>query len=295
MTEPAKGVWAMIGACTIWGFAPIMYKELSHVPAVEVLAHRTFWSLAFFALILSVQGRIGVLRAAFSQPREVILMAIAAGFITVNWFLFIWAVQNNYAVEASLGYYIFPLVAVLIGRLVFGERLTNVQWGAVALAAMAVALLTYGLGAPPWIALILSTSFGMYGLVKKHITVGPVISVTAEVVILFPFTIAVLWWVNKDGNGAFGGDVYDTALLTFAGPVTATPLILFSYATKRISLATVGLVQYLNPTLQFFCAVAIFGEPFGMWHGGTFAIIWLALAIYSVATLRAQSSATPVT
>lgn len=291
MTEPAKGVWAMIGACTIWGFAPIMYKVLAHVPAVEVLAHRTFWSLVFFAAILAVQGRLGVLRDAFRQPRQVLLMAIAAGFITVNWFLFIWAVQNNYTVEASLGYYIFPLVAVVIGRLAFGERLNRVQWGAVALAAVAVGVLTYGLGAPPWIALILSISFGFYGLVKKHISVGPVISVTAEVVVLFPFTVAVLWWAHRDGNGAFGADTYDSLLLVFAGPVTATPLILFSYATKRISLATVGLVQYLNPTLQFLVAIVIFGEPFGLWHGGAFAIIWVALAIYSVATLRAQAKA----
>jgi RarD protein len=153
MPEPAKGVWAMIGACTIWGFAPIMYKELSHVPAVEVLAHRTFWSLAFFAAILAVQGRIGVLRAAFSQPREVALMAIAAGFITVNWFLFIWAVPNNFAVEAPLGYYIFPLVAVLIGRVVFGERLSGVQWGAVAIFGERFGVWHGGTFAIIWLAL----------------------------------------------------------------------------------------------------------------------------------------------
>lgn len=276
----------MVLACTIWGFQPIYFKVLSHVAAVEVLAHRTLWSLVVFTAILAVQGRIGALRAVIGWRRETGLIVFAALMVSVNWFLFIWSVQNGRTMESSLGFYIFPLVAVLIGRLVFGERLGRVQWGAIALAALAVIVLTVGLGAAPWISLTLATTFGLYGLVKKQLSVGPVVSVTAEVLVLLPVTIGILVWVYRGGGAVFGGTVVDTGMLVFSGVMTATPLILFSYATRRISLATVGLVQYLTPTLQFFCAVAIFGEPFGKWHGVAFAMIWAALVIYSVASLR---------
>lgn len=291
MSEPAKGVWAIILACSIWGFQPIYFKALSHISAVEVLAHRTFWSLVIFSVILAVQGRIGDLRAVIGWKRETALIVFAALMISVNWFLSIWAVQNGRAMQSSLGYYIFPLVAVVIGRVVFGERLGRVQWGAIGLAAVAVIVLTLGLGAPPWIALILATTFGMYGLVKKQLSVGPVVSVTAEVLVLLPVTLGLLFWIYNRGDMGFGGNSSDTFMLVLSGLLTATPLILFSYATRRVNLATVGLVQYLNPTLQFFCAVAIFGEPFGKWHGFAFAMIWTALGIYSVASLRSGRKA----
>jgi len=286
MTDTTKGFAAMVAACCVWGLSPIFYKLLSHVPAAEVLAHRTLWSLAFFALVLTVQGRLRMILAAMAGPRAFGLVLFAALVIATNWYLFIWAVQTGQATEAALGYYIFPLVSVLLGRLVFGERLSRVQLLAVALVTVAVALLTYGLGTAPWLALALAASFGLYGLAKKRLAVGPVVSVTAEVLLLSPLALVVLWQTGNNGAGAFGASFQDSALLILAGPITATPLILFSYAARRLSMATTGLLSYINPTLQFFCAVILFREPFTNWHVATFALIWSALALYSVTTFR---------
>ncbi|MDR9394567.1 EamA family transporter RarD [Roseovarius sp. SYSU LYC5161] len=291
MNEASKGVMAMVAACTIWGLSSIYYKALAHVPPIEVLAHRTIWSLVFFALILTAQGRLGVLRAAISDPKSRWRIALAALFISFNWFLFIWSIQSGKAVEASLGYYIFPLVAVLLGTVVFGERLSAAQCVAVGLAVVAVALLTAGLGVAPWVSLLLAASFGLYGVVKKGLDIGPVVSVTGEVLLLGPMALTVLGAIHLGGSGAFGRDMAESGMLAFSGLLTATPLILFSYAARRVAFATVGLVQYLNPTLQFLVATLLFMEPFTPWHGIAFAMIWTALAVFSVATLRQDRAA----
>ena len=291
MTEATRGVAAMVAACTIWGLSPIYYRLLDHVPPLEVLAHRTLWSLVFFAGVLALQRRLGALGRALGSLRAVWVTALAALFISSNWFLFIYSVQIGRTTQTSLGYYMFPLVAVLIGRVVFGERLGRAQWLAVAIAAGAVVVLILGPGTAPWIALILAGTFGLYGLMKKRQPAGPVVSVTAEVLLLSPIAAAVIWAAHAGAGGAFGASGQDTALLMLSGPITATPLILFSYAARRAALATVGLVQYLNPTLQFFCAVALFGEPFGLWQAIAFPMIWTALAIYSWAALRPSSMA----
>ncbi|THD72663.1 EamA family transporter RarD [Thalassobius vesicularis] len=286
MTQNKSGILALVGACTVWGLSPLYYKLLAHIPPIEVLAHRTLWSFVFFAVVLMVQGRLGQLRTALGSVRSVLVIAFASLMISINWFFFIVSIQIGKATEASLGYYIFPLVAVLIGVVVFREKLGRLQILAVVLALSAVVVLTLGLGVAPWIALILSFSFGLYGLVKKWLSVGPVVSVTAEVLLIAPISLSVLLLAWYQGHATFGANWRDTGLLLFSGPLTATPLILFSAATKRVSMATVGLVQYLNPTLQFLCAVLIFGEPFGQWHAIAFALIWTALAIYTAGTWR---------
>jgi len=306
MTDTTKGFAAMIVACCIWGLSSIFYKLLSHVPAAEVLAHRTLWSLAFFVMVLTLQGRLRTILAAMAGPRAFALLGFAAMMIATNWYLFIWAVQSGQATEAALGYYIFPLVSVLLGRLVFAERLNRVQLFAVGLVTVAVCLLTYGLGTAPWLAVAIAASFGLYGLAKKRLAVGPVVSVTAEVMLLSPLAVLVLWQTGDNGAGAFGASFRDTALLVLAGPITATPLILFSYAARRLSMATSVLLSYFNPTLQFFCAVVLFREPFTGWHVQAFMLIWGALALYSISTFRqdkarrralraASASATTVT
>lgn len=291
MREATKGILAMVATCTVWGLSGIYYKLLDHIPPIEILAHRTLWSFIFFALVLLVQGRISVLRQTLGARRSVLLIGFAALMISTNWFVFITSIQIGKAVEASLGYYIFPLVAVLLGAIAFRERLGKAQLFAVALAATAVITLTIGLGVPPWIALILATSFGFYGLVKKGLSVGPVVSVTAEVLLLSPIALGVLWWFHSDGHGAFGTNWQDSLLLAFSGILTASPLIMFSYATKRITLATVGLVQYLNPSLQFLVATLLFREVFSFWHAIAFGMIWSALAIYTTASLRQDRAA----
>lgn len=286
MTDVHKGVAAIVAACSIWGLSPLFYKALSDVPPLEVLAHRTVWSLVFFALVLLIQSRLGHLWRAVSDWRVTRVIVFSALMISVNWFLFIWSIQVGRATESSLGYYIFPLVAVLIGRIWLGERLAPVQWVAVSLAVAAVLVLTFGLQIVPWISLVLAVTFGLYGLAKKGLDMGPVVSVTAEVLILTP--LAAFWLVSLHAGpgGAFGADILQTVLLMASGPITALPLILFSYGARRLAMSTVGIVQYINPTLQFLCAVFIFGEPFGLVHLGAFSLIWTALALYSVSALR---------
>jgi chloramphenicol-sensitive protein RarD len=290
MNETRAGVLAMLAACMIWGLSPLYYKLLAHIPPIEVLAHRTFWSAVIFSGLLLVQGRFGLLRKALGTWRSFAIVAAAALAISTNWFVFIWSIGAGHATEASLGYFLFPLVAVLIGRVFFGESMVGLQGAAIVIAGAAVGLLTYGLGVAPWIALILAFSFGIYGLVKKGLEVGPVVSVTGEVVVLAPIALVVFWLRYHAGEAAFGANAGDTALLVFSGALTATPLMLFSFAAKRVAMATVGLIQYLNPSLQFFCAVLVFGEPFGLWHGIAFPLIWTALALYTLASWRQEKA-----
>lgn len=281
MTDTRKGVLALIAACAIWGLSGLFYKALSDVPSHEVLAHRTVWSLVFFGIVLGVQGRLNMLWGAVANPASRKVIAAAALLISVNWFLFIWSIQVGRATEASMGYYIFPLVAVLIGRVVLGERLSRLQWVAISLAAAGVLSLTIGLHIVPWISLVLASTFGLYGLIKKRLDLGPVVSVSAEVLLLCPLGLAWLFYLHTGQGGAFGQDMKQSLLLMAAGPITATPLILFSYGARRLTMSTVGIVQYINPTLQFLVAVLIFGEPFTGVHMIAFALIWAALAVYS--------------
>ena len=291
MSEARKGILAMVIACTIWGIAPLYWVHLSHVPPLEIIAHRTIWSAVTFLAVLILQGRLSVLWAALASGRNIAVLFLGAFMISLNWGVFVWAVGVGQATEASLGYFLFPLVAVLAGRVIYGEYLNTMKWVAVALAVCAVAILTYGLGVAPWIALVLALSFGLYGVIKKGLDIGPVVSVTAEVLLITPVALVVLLFASHP-SARLAGTGQDTALLLFSGLLTATPLILFSYATRRAALSTVGLVQYLNPTLQFLCAVLILAEPFGFWHAVTFPLIWIALAIYTVASLRQEKART---
>lgn len=289
--DALQGVVAVVVACVIWGLSPLYYHLLRHIPPIEVLAHRTIWSCAFFSVVLIAQGRFSELGKAVFHLRTVVLIGIGAILISINWFGFIVSIQIGKATEASLGYYLFPLVAVAIGRIAFGERLNVSQRVSVASAMIAVVVLTYGLGVVPWIALVLSCSFGFYGLVKKRLDIGPVVSVTAEVWLLVPIAMIVLGYFHLNGDGVFGTNLQDSILLAISGVLTGTPLILFSFAAKRVRLGTIGVLQYINPTLQFFCAVFVFGEAFTQWHSIAFSLIWLALIIYSVSTIRQEKAA----
>jgi chloramphenicol-sensitive protein RarD len=298
MSAPARGVLAMIAACTIWGLSPIFYKQLAHVPPLELLSHRSFWSLIFFGAILLSQQRLGQVLRLLAGPRALVLVALAALMISANWFLFILSTQIGQVTQSSLGYYIFPLVAVVLGRVVLAERLGRAQKLAVALAATGVLVIAVGAGAAPWLSLSLALTFGFYGLIKTRMAAGPVISVTAETLLLAPIAIIWLWgvhvlgWTGLSGRNlaGFGADLTTSVLLIVSGPLTAGPLILFSYATRRVRLTTIGIVQYINPTLQFLCAMLIFGEGLGLWQAIAFGFIWVALAIYSVAAIRADQA-----
>lgn len=299
MNETQKGLLAMVGASVIWGLSTLFYKALAHVPPFEVLAHRTIWSLVFFGIVLAVQGRLGELAAIFRKPRLLAVMILAAMMISLNWGIFIWAIQTGRTVEASLGYYIYPVMSVLLGAVLFKEMLGRVQIFAVGVIGFAVLLLTWGLGVAPWVSLVLMASFVTYGLIKKLVPMGPVASVTGEVLLLAPLALAWLWgvhtqgWAGLDGRNvaAFGTGWYDTIMLMLLGLLTAGPLILYSYATKRLGFATQGLVFYLNPTLQFAVAVLVFGEPVSRWHAIAFPMIWVALAVYTLNALRQERAA----
>ena len=283
-----RGIPALIAAGTIWGLSPLYYKLLEHVPPAEVLAHRTVWSFIFFALLLFFQGRLGQLVPLVRRQWRWI--ALASIMISVNWFLFIYAIQVDRVIEASLGYYIFPLVAVAMGRLVFKERLGALQWIAVALAVLAVSVLTVGLQVVPAISLVLATTFGLYGVIKKQLDAGPVLSVTAEVFLLLP--LFILTFAYLAGTAQLQAtSTRDITILMCSGPLTAGPLILFTVGARRVRMATVGLVQYINPTLQFSCAVIVFGEPFTRWHAIAFSLIWVALALYSFSAFSRDRSA----
>ncbi|WP_323781258.1 EamA family transporter RarD [Leisingera sp.] len=285
MSDAGKGILAMIAACLVWGLSGIYYKALSHVPPEQVLSHRALWSFLFFSGVLLFQGRIGVLGTALSTKRNAVFLVLATAMISLNWFVFISSVQTGHATEASLGYYIFPLLSVLLGRQVFSERLTRTQGAAVGLAALAVAVLSFGLGAAPLIPLVLGGSFALYGVAKKQLSLGPVVSVTAEVLLILPVALAVIWLT---GGAGFLGSTADAAMLAFSGILTGLPLILFSYAAKRVRLGTIGVLQYLNPTLQFLVAVLVFSEPFTPWHSAAFALIWSAVAVFSFSALRQE-------
>lgn len=289
MTDTTKGLIAMIAACVGWGFSPIVFKALTGVPPLEVLAHRTFWSIAMFAVILAFQRQFTELFTCFLNRRRAVLLGIAALLVFGNWYLFIWAIQSGYATQTALGFYIFPLVAVIIGRVFFAEALDRAQWSAVTLATLAVCLLAYGTGVMPWISLILAICFGVYGMIKKRLRMSAMVSVTAEMVVLLPVALLILWQSSHNGTAHFGGWDRNTALLVFSGPLTAIPMILFSYATAKLTMTSVGLTSYLNPTLQFFCAVVLFAEPFTAWHLAAFTLIWTALAIYSYASWRQEN------
>ena len=282
MNSSTAGILAIVIACVIWGFAPIYYKLLVNVPPLELLSHRTIWSFIFFFVVLGFVGRINELRSAvFSFRGHFLIILLSSVLIAINWFFFIYAIQTNQTTEASLGYFMMPLVTVVWGLVIFREKLSIFQWFSVLLAAIAVCILTFGLGVPPWIALILSFSFSIYAVLKKKLEISPIVSVTGEVLVLVPIGILFLSYFHIDGQGSFGADWRTTILLTLSGPLTAAPLILFSYGTRKVNLSTAGILQYLNPSLQFFCAAYIFMEPLSRWHMVAFPLIWVALIIYS--------------
>ncbi|OCX66488.1 RarD protein [Thioclava sp. SK-1] len=286
MTNQSKGLIAIFTACTIWGLSGLFFAQLDGVPVLEVLAHRTLWSAAFFCVILALQGKLRVLTTLLLS-RQMLTIAAATTCITLNWFTYIWSIHNHHALEASFGYYIFPLVSVMLGMVFLGEKMRRRQAIAVCLAALAVVYLGYSLGRPPWIPLILACSFGLYGLIKKRLNAEAIVTVTAEVILLVPFSLAYIlglefgWFGLPAGSGLFGTGAKVSILLLASAGMTAVPLMLFSFAAQRLRLGTVGLVQYLNPSLQLCVALFVFAEPMTPGHMVALPIIWAALALYS--------------
>ncbi len=285
----AGAVYALL-AYGWWGLTPIYWKALQAVPPLEILAHRVVWALALAALILTFAAGWREVRLVFSDRRRLSTLAVTSALIATNWLIFIWAVNTGQVLAASLGYYLNPLVNVAFGALILGERLRVGQWIAVAIAAAGVGYLALEVGSLPWISLTLAVTFGLYGLIRKTAPVSSLGGLSVETLILSPLAVGLIVYAELAGRGAVSNldalGVRVGLLLVGSGVVTALPLIWFTSAARRLQLSTVGLFQYIAPSLNFALAVALYGEVFTRTHAVTFGCIWVALAIYAYSARR---------
>ena len=286
--ERRAGSLFAVAAFGFWGLSPIYFKLLPHVPPVEILAHRVVWSVAFGALFVTWTRAWPAVRTALGNPRSLRTLALTAALVSTNWLIYIYAVNSGQVMSTSLGYYINPLVNVLLGMLFLGERLGRGRAVAVALAAAGTASLAFELGGLPWISLTLAFSFGFYGLIRKRLGLPPLAALFVETMLLAPLALLALGWFGLQGDAAFGSDVRTTLLLVLAGPVTLLPLLWFAEAARRLPLITVGFFQYLAPTLTFLLATLIYGEVFTAAWAVTFILIWSGLAVFSIDSLRTR-------
>ena len=275
-------------AYILWGLFPLYIKQIAQVPAIEIVLHRSAWSLVFVLGLLVLLRRFRWILPVLRQPRTLALFALSALLLAGNWSLYVWAVNTGRVLDASLGYFINPLVNVVLGYAVLHERPRPVQWAAVALAAAGVVWLAVGAGHLPWVSVVLALSFGLYGLLRKTATLGAIEGLALETALLAPLAFGGLVWLALQGQGQFGqGDRSTDLWLLAAGPFTAIPLLLFASAARRVSLATLGLMQYLSPSIQFVLGVFVYQEPFTSSRGIGFLLIWAALALYSAESWRA--------
>ncbi len=283
VSESSRGFVLGAAAYTMWGLFPLYWPLLEPAGAVEILAHRVAWSLVTMVALVFLVRRTRSMRALLADRRTRLILTGAAIVIAVNWGTYIWGVNNEHVVETSLGYFINPLVTVLMGVLVLSERLRPLQWAALGIAALAVVGLTVEYGRPPWVALTLAFSFGLYGLAKKQASAGAVESLTFETVVLTPIALGYIGYLVWSGTSQFGENgPGHVVLMALTGVVTAIPLICFGAAATRVSLTTIGLLQYLAPTIQFALGVLLFEEPMPTMRWVGFGLVWVALVIFTV-------------
>jgi chloramphenicol-sensitive protein RarD len=282
-----RGFLFALAAYLLWGFLPLYMKAMAHIPTLEVLAHRVLWSVPVALAVLWALGRTGDLRAALRNPRMLGMAAMTAALISVNWGVYVWSIQTGHAMEAALGYYINPLFSIFLGTVLLGERLDRIQMAAIGLAAAAVALLTWEAGKLPLVALSMTVTWGFYAYLKKRLPLGPNQGFTLEVIILTPAALVYAIWIGVKGEAVFlTGTTADTLLLMGCGLVTAIPLMIYANGAKLLRLSTIGIMQYIAPTMIFLTAVFWFGEPYEGARRIAFPMIWAALAIYTWALLR---------
>ncbi|WP_221568738.1 EamA family transporter RarD [Alkalihalobacillus sp. TS-13] len=289
--EQVAGIAAGANAYIIWGFLPLYWKLVHHVPSEEVLAHRMIWSSVFMLLVLLILGRMKTfvreLKELKRDRRKLVGIILAAGFITLNWYAYIWAVNNNHIVEASLGYYINPLVSVLMGVIVLKERLCFWQMISFLLALIGVLNLTLHFGSFPWVAMTLALSFGFYGLLKKLTALGALTGLTIETMLITPVALIYISFLGANGSSAFKlSDPSTTLLLAGAGVVTAIPLLLFATGANRTSLSMMGFLQYLAPTISLILGIFLYHETFSKVHLLSFTFIWVALTIFTLSNTK---------
>jgi chloramphenicol-sensitive protein RarD len=275
-----------LSAYLFWGILPVYMKALAHVPPVEVVAHRILWSIPVAGAVLLATGRTADLRAALRSPRTLAMVAMPAAIVSLNWGIYVWAIGTGRALDAALGYYVNPLFSVFLGRVLLGEALSPLKWAAIALATGAVAVLWIDAGQLPVAAVGLTVTWGFYAYFKRRLPIGPNQGFLLEVLLLAPIALAGIVWFTATGTGHFTASPTDTALLVGTGIVTAVPLILYAYGAKGLRLSTIGMLQYVSPTLILLTAVFVFQEPFGTARSIAFPMIWGALAIFTLALVR---------
>ncbi len=284
--QAATGVLFALAAFGLWGINPVYFKAVAHVPELEVLAHRVVWTVALLAALITATGGWATVGRALRDRQTLAMLALSTALISVNWFIYIWAVVAERVLETSLGYFINPLISVLLGVLVLGERLSPLQGVAVALAGLGVLNLSLDAAGLPWVALSLAVTFGFYGLIRKTVRIGSAEGLLVETTLMLPAAVVYLL-VMGGSTGFFGsGSTADVLLLLAAGLVSATPLLCFTSAARRLRLSTIGMFQYLAPSAQFLLAIFAFGEPFTRAHLVTFLCIWAALGIFTLDSLR---------
>jgi chloramphenicol-sensitive protein RarD len=285
--DSARGFAFALTAYLMWGFLPLFMKALAHISPAEVIAHRVIWSVPVAGAVLWATGRTADLRTAIRNPRMLAMAAVTAAVISVNWGIYVWAIGSGHALDAALGYYINPLFSVFLGAVLLGERLSRWQMAAIGLAVLAVAVLTIEAGKLPLLALSLTVSWAIYAYLKKSLPIGPNQGFLLEVLILLTPALGYVTWLGWTGTGHFAvGVPIDTALLLACGVVTAAPLIIYANGAKLLRLSTIGMMQYIAPTMIFLTAVFVFDEPFGRGRMIAFPMIWLALAIYTWELVR---------
>ncbi|MGK7888892.1 MAG: EamA family transporter RarD [Leptolyngbyaceae cyanobacterium] len=290
----AVGITYAVLAYGSWGLFPIYWKWFGDIPALEVLSHRMIWSMVFVLSLLAIQARLAELRKVMQSPRTVQLLIVAAGLLACNWGLYIYGVNTDRVVETSLGYFINPLLTVVLGMVVLKERLNRVQWMAVGLATIGVAHFIWDFGQAPWIAFGLALSFGFYGLVRKVVAIAPLVGLAVETLAIAPFMLLLVIYWGSTGVGHFGTSWLISWLCIGAGVATSMPLLWFNNAAKRLRLSTLGFFQYIAPSLQLMLGVFLYQEPFTRTHAITFGCIWVALATYSADSwLRIRRVAQP--
>jgi len=284
----ARGGFALgLGAYGLWGVLPIYFEALRTVPPVDIVAHRVLWSLPFLAVLVALGGRMANVRAALRRPRTVAMLVVTALLIGTNWLLYVSAVTGGHILAASFGYYLNPLANILLGRFVLREKLNRLQWTAVAIAAAGISVLAAGALGQLWISLALCVTFALYGLLRKIVPADALTGLAIETVVLFPLAIAWLGWMVLASQPIFGSSTRDTGLLLLAGVISTTPLLLFTAAAKRLPYSTLGMLQFVAPTLQFLIAVLVYKEAVTTADIVAFPAIWTALVLYAIAMLRA--------
>ena len=287
--DATRGTLTAAASFLLWGILPIYWKQLEGISAFELIAHRVTWSLVFLLVVLAHRHAFGALRPPFTQARLFGLNLLSSVLLAVNWTVYVWAVNSGHIIETSLGYFLSPLGNVALGYLLLHERPRLLQWSAIALAAVGVGLLLLRVGRVPWIALTLAGTWGGYGILKKKSALGPLVGLTVEALLLLPFAVAMLLWQAHTGAGALGRvGAWQQGLVLSAGLVTAIPLLLFADGAQRIRMTTLGLLQYLSPTVQFFLGLLLYHEAFDTGHLQAFALIWGGLALYSADSFWAQ-------